>query len=502
MRSISNETTTEKFEIPVITTSDEIKEPFLPKIEEVFQNKIEMNFQNEIFKCPPINDLIYKSKNSNCSSPIFPAIYNSTLYPLYQPHNPGPSTQTNGFRHILLLAIQLKKSLFISYFTKHKSDSLSKFSKIPFGLRIDIENLCQFIEIKDSVDLEWSDNNKLENIVNLLAKHPNDKGKLDDKYGIQIYLNNMTDLSYDIENLNFIDLRSLDFDFYPRNSLNDLNHIFADLDLAYDGQNKNLIGIANPHYWIWKYLYKLIDAGGTYRMMSPILASSRPPKFSQKSTNFQLNSDYNLIKNLYKYTSHPKFIKTLAQKFINKYIGQNVNYVGVHFRFNTDFLGPTARGDKFMQEFIESNQNNTDMKNDMDSLKKFVRNETSSWKPAIGGKKGVPDSIRLEIIKTLQNPLYFLEKFIPHILKTIPKEKLLRRKGRNSLNSNVITIFMASPPNIAHYFEHENLKILKIANYTIKIVTSTDSKKFLESDLVRKYENCGEIMDDYLGRGL
>ena len=99
--------------------------------------------------CPTLEALTTIPKTKNCTSPKYKAIYNSTLYPMYQPHNPGPSTQTNGFRHILLLAIALQKSISISSFTTHKSDYLTKTSKIPFGLRIDIDKVCEYVSLKD-----------------------------------------------------------------------------------------------------------------------------------------------------------------------------------------------------------------------------------------------------------------------------------------------------------------------------------------------------------------
>ena len=51
------------------------------------------------FECPTLEHL---TQVPNDCRPKYPAVYNSSLLPIHSPGGPGPSTQTNGFRHVLL----------------------------------------------------------------------------------------------------------------------------------------------------------------------------------------------------------------------------------------------------------------------------------------------------------------------------------------------------------------------------------------------------------------
>jgi len=63
--------------------------------------------------------------------------------------NPGPSEQNHGFREVFMIAVQSKKSIQINKFGAHGTDRLSTVRIIPFGLRFDIERLCEYVNVVD-----------------------------------------------------------------------------------------------------------------------------------------------------------------------------------------------------------------------------------------------------------------------------------------------------------------------------------------------------------------
>lgn len=54
----------------------------------------------------------------------------------------------HGFRDVILASIELGKGIILPTFQKHRTDKLSKHSRIPSGLRIDVSKLCELVSIK------------------------------------------------------------------------------------------------------------------------------------------------------------------------------------------------------------------------------------------------------------------------------------------------------------------------------------------------------------------
>lgn len=227
--------------------------------------------KSEIFEIP-----------ANCQ-PKYPAQYNSQFYPIYQPKNPGPSEQTQGFKHVLLAAIVLGKAVAISNYTIHFTDTLSKNSAIPFGIRNDLEILCNFVTLQQPAQ-------KLDKIV--LIEKLYSKGSIKDKRTPQQiedanqklyrsafnYLSEFTPSQlrdpkndsnpnfdvYDPENSkNLVRLPSLQFELYPTTQVEDFKFWASQQELAYN--SSGMVALAFSHKWIFNHLHKLVDDGGTYR---------------------------------------------------------------------------------------------------------------------------------------------------------------------------------------------------------------------------------------------
>ena len=73
----------------------------------------------------------------------------NTRLPAQDKKWPGPSAQNNGIRHVLLMSVLLGKGFILGDFDKHFTDDLSKISQIPLGVRMDLQDLCNFVTIKD-----------------------------------------------------------------------------------------------------------------------------------------------------------------------------------------------------------------------------------------------------------------------------------------------------------------------------------------------------------------
>lgn len=59
------------------------------------------------------------STDQNKLNPIYPNIYNSSLFPFYSFLGPGPSAQVNGFRHVVLAAILLQRGYLFFALSPH-----------------------------------------------------------------------------------------------------------------------------------------------------------------------------------------------------------------------------------------------------------------------------------------------------------------------------------------------------------------------------------------------
>lgn len=270
------------------------------------------------------------------------------------------------------------------------------------------------------------------------------------------------------------------FTHFPHTPFEDLKHWFIENNLYYDNDGiDKTIGLAHVYNWIFGWSYKIVDEGGAYRYKNPVNGRSQPPNQNLTETRIKYHMNKNLIKDAYKATQHPKFIRNLAKLFIEKYFHINFdlpprekyhNYASVHFRFNpSDFFGSS-----------------------------FLNVNISQENPNGGGFRGVNNGMSLEIQKTLKNSTYFLDKLckkLDQIIKITKDQDKLPEMDRNQTlysetakNLNKI-VYIASPTNIADIFPHDGEHF---AGY--KIYNTLDMQKFLES--FRK--DCW-VIDNYFG---
>jgi len=236
------------------------------------------------------------------TEPIYPSNSNSSLIPIYTiEKSGGPSAQNLGFRHVLLSAITLKKSITPSVFFKHKTDkSLSgkaaSVKSVPFGLRFDFEEICKLVEVKVLTKDDYPTKQKPLNILNLIEERFY-KQKLND---LDLSINRNTysllnDLSYTFPELlegkdekarkklfNLITTPGLIYHLLPKSdqSVHSLPNLFKKLNL--NSKNNTFIGIANSNMWIFDSFYKLIDDGGVYRKRNAIKGKSKAPFYTKK----------------------------------------------------------------------------------------------------------------------------------------------------------------------------------------------------------------------------
>ena len=163
-----------------------------------------------------------------------------------------------------------------------------------------------------------------------------------DEMHCESYIQNYTNMAVirnlgHIDRIRYVKTAANRFGFYPLTTMYNISYFMEQNYLSYD--NPPIIGVGNPHYWIYHNIYRLIDSGGTYLSKNPMNAPSKPPVYTQEMAMDKLQLDMNMIKSLYRHTRHPKFIRQLADKFIRKNF-KDKNFSGLHWRFNiNDFLG-------------------------------------------------------------------------------------------------------------------------------------------------------------------
>ena len=99
------------------------------------------------FICPTFEELTKIPDPNNCH-PKYRSLYKSSFIAVHAPFNPGPSEQTHGIKDIIMATAFMRKSLTLSPFTRHGRDELSKERGVPFGARVDLKSLCNFITIQ------------------------------------------------------------------------------------------------------------------------------------------------------------------------------------------------------------------------------------------------------------------------------------------------------------------------------------------------------------------
>ena len=425
------------------------------------------------FSCPQKSEIL-SPPNSCPRSPTYPAYYNSSLFPIYPVFNPGPSEQNQGFKQTILAAGLLGKSIIFSNFTIHRLDALSKSQTVPVGVRVDLEKLCNFISIKRPRRKDGSF--KIEKLIIVSQMRPKkfewelstakrfvenySKGK----FTFEIDLN-MTGLgetnTSSTSNIHF--LPSSKFQFYPDNPATDLKLWFHSKNLTYDfGTSQKVIGLAHPYNWIFQNHYKLIDSGGAYRFKNPVYGESNPPNFSNFESMRDLRFDKNLLKKVYMATSHPKFIRDLADLFIRSEIGpkeylssSSSSFISLHWRFNPgDFLSP---------DFLT------------------IRNESE-----VQGRRGVDKPAMLNLHKSLNNMTFLIEKLINHV-------------ERKDIADPPKTILITSPPGILHKINEKDLSNFQYHDKKYKILTTENSinflKNFMDCWVIEKY--FGDVLSTF-----
>lgn len=460
------------------------------------------------FTCPTFDDINRVPKSCETITPKYRKRFNSNFVPIYSVGSPGPSEATNGFRQVFMAAALLHKGILLTNFTKHKSDALSIEGKIPFGVRVDTETLCQYLQLTSS-----DHHLEQEKIVkSVLDSNP----KLYKKYAFQpknltkeqlkqtrIYLDEIISCSGDFDKVidgkkeihygrvnssinNYLNKKMINiepaitfkkiidqdlkliptygFKHYPKNIKSDLKFWFKSNDLYFDNEPYNLpeyknvsklIGVSNVYNWLFGEFYSIVDSGGAYRYKNPIRGASQPPKFTHDQLADLHGMNQQLIKDAYSATIHPKFITTLAKIFIKEYFGENYvqKYVAVHFRFNPgDFFG----GD-FLQVSTEE----------------------------VVARRGLTTDISQHLQLSLKNGTYFIEK----LAKKVQNLTATEATTENEISQEPGIIYIASPINIAENF-HNQTKIIQ--NY--KILTTIDIQNFLQT-----YRKDCWVVDIYFG---
>lgn len=443
------------------------------------------------FVCPTFSEINLVPKNCNQQNKKYPKAYNSDFFIIYPPYSPGPSEQTNGLKQVFMLTALLNKGLIISNFTTHKTDNLSKLSNIPFGLRVDMEHMCQFIHLTSAAEkyarikeshperlpLHTMTHHELvhgsghaskyfylDEILVIKDRHESKSLKYFETTNKK-YLKNFTEnprvdlmLGKNIET-DCISLPPFIFKHFPETLGEDVQEWFRKENLFYDlidpKTNQTVdrsIGISHIYNWIFGQFYHLIDEGGAYRFKSPIKGLSAPPEIDQRQAANKYRMDLNLVKDSYLATTHPKFIKTWASIFIQKHLKcENNNFVSAHFRFNPeDFFGPN-----FLNQTID------------------LKIEKSG-----GLGHGLKSSMSFQIQQSLKNSSYFLEK----LTATIGILTILDPNPPG-------VIYIASPINIAEIFPKNGTEFLNF-----KIFSTLDVLNFLKF-----YQDECWILQNYLG---
>ena len=316
------------------------------------------------FTCP--NDLEFPSDFSKCKQNNENALKLVSLYPPFQP---GPSEQTHAFRDVVLAALETQSNLAVSPFTIHIRDKLSKQSKVPLGLRIDLEKLCGIIALSRkplNIDLvgfvKKGDRIERKPIRHFLKSY----------LGFhEVYADMIME-----RNENF-DIPSAAFSDFPKSGSDNFTKFLQSSGVNLM-KNNFVVGIANAHHWIYRDVYKLIDSGGVYRFGNPLMAKSEPPNVGKLKAKVEYGVSLERVKLVYANTVPPKFIRDLVDIYFEEY--EVSNFIGVHWRYNPD---------DFFDKHVES------------FTKKKLKNSNN---------RGLPLRLVNELQKVIQNASYLIEK--------------------------------------------------------------------------------------------
>jgi len=438
-----------------------------PTLAEQKSNLLKISISDSIpdFTCPTKDSLRTLPKSCSQNHPRkYPKTNNYTFFPLWIHKEIGPSEETQGLKHIFMLAAIFGGSLNSDNFTLHFNDKLSEKPgiwntknnkdksvklnmnrKVPFGLRVDAENFCKFLGL-ENFDLAESN---LDEIFDFSPKSKYKKLSVEEKLKNYIYTNSTA-------NQKFRTVR-LRHNFYQQSpsSNSTIKSISKNIKILPINPIFSKIGIAGAENWIFENIYKYIDLGGSYVVRDPWKADGKAPNFNES----EIKTSKQLVKDSYLATKHPKFIRDLASVFVEKVMNirkRDIHerfepFIGIHFRYNL--------GDYFRKDFLKKGY----------------------FKQPENGALGISSNLTEKIYKVLNGDVeYFLEKVV-----SFPRSKSNNRTGPQ-------TIYISSPPNISKIFS----KIKFYKNF--KSFTTNDSKKFLKNVYEDQRHNCS-IIKEYFG---
>ena len=183
--------------------------------------------------------------------PKYHNVYDSSLGAVFIKNSPGPSAQMHGFRDILTMAIESNKAININAFRRHKTDNdgrnlVSKKSgkpiaadrMVPFGLRVDMENLCKFVNLRGPIE------GRVDAIINFNEKQHFDNytryfnfavDSLERDYGIVLdELNSQkSNNKFGYKSMKYIRQMPRQFRNFPMFAGEDINAFLSRQNLAY-----------------------------------------------------------------------------------------------------------------------------------------------------------------------------------------------------------------------------------------------------------------------------
>ena len=326
---------------------------------------------------------------------------------------------------------------------------------MPFGLRVDMKNLCEFVRIRETFSQETLDSL----VIITQKKHMDDKNYEKWEFNrLKEYIKDFTDdLHLPKNKSNIKRLIGASYEHIPQAIESDLYNWFYNQELIYDDQllnNHRIIGLGHPHNWLFWNTFKLIDPGSAYLFLNPVRAPSSPPNISELKAVEKFHLRKQLVKDSYLASKHPEFIRALSSDFLEEFgIHQQTSdsnptfeFIAVHWRFNI--------GDFFKNDVL--NKNETEI-----------------------GNKGVSNDMAKHLYRSMKDFTYFFDHLINYLEK----------------NSKIKTILITSPINIARDISKISQDQNNKGFYKqYKIITTIDTDQYL----TRFRSNC-QVIDDYYG---
>lgn len=134
-----------------------------------------------------------------------------------------------------------------------------------------------------------------------------------------------------------ITLPARNFDLLPHRRFRDIILWSINNGIRYDHEEKRyndmdhkIIAILDSSNWIFSFYARAIDAGGVYHGLTPGKTehgNSEPPNITEQQAMEQHNWDLNILKDSFKATTYPKFIRALAKQFLREYF----DFKGIRF---------------------------------------------------------------------------------------------------------------------------------------------------------------------------